>query len=41
MEKQGRVIEGYGYRSNEKFTTYELQRVEAIFPIDENKMPHP
>jgi Protein of unknown function (DUF1239). len=41
VEKQGRVIEGYGYRSNEKFTTYELQRVEAIFPIDENKMPHP
>lgn len=41
IEKQGRVIEGYGYRSNERFTTYELQRVEAIFPIDESRMPHP
>ena len=41
VEKQGRVIEGYGYESNEKFTTYTLRRVEAIFPIDESKMPHP
>ena len=41
VEKQGRVIEGYGYQSNEKFTTYTLRRVEAIFPIDESRMPHP
>ena len=41
VEKQGRVIEGYGYESNEKFTTYTLRRVEAIFPIDESRMPHP
>lgn len=41
VEKQGRVIEGYGYESNETFTTYTLRRVEAIFPIDESRMPHP
>lgn len=41
IEKQGRVIEGYGYESNEKFTTYTLRKVEAIFPIDESRMPHP
>ena len=41
IEKQGRVIEGYGYESNETFTTYTLRRVEAIFPIDESRLPHP
>lgn len=37
IEKQGRVIEGYGYESNERFTTYTLHKVEAIFPIDESR----
>jgi len=41
IEKQGRIIEGYGYESNERLTTYELRQVEAIFPIDESRMPHP
>ena len=41
VEKQGLVIEGYGYESNETFTTYTLRRVEDIFPIDESRMPHP
>ena len=41
IEKQGRVIEGYGYESNERLTTYKLRQVEAIFPIDEKRMPHP
>ena len=41
IEKQGRIIEGYGYESNERLTTYELRQVEAIFPIDEKRMPHP
>ena len=41
IEKQGRIIEGYGYESNEQLTTYELRQVEAIFPIDERRMPHP
>ncbi len=41
IEKQGRIIEGYGYESNESLTTYQLRQVEAIFPIDESRMPHP
>ena len=41
IEKQGRIIEGYGYESNERLTTYQLRQVEAIFPVDERKMPHP
>ena len=40
IEKQGRIIEGYGYVSNERLTTYQLRQVEAIFPIDERRMPH-
>ncbi len=39
IERQGRVIEGYGYKSNERFTTYTLRDVEAIFPIDESRFP--
>ena len=41
IEKQGRIIEGYGYESNERLTTYKLRQVEAIFPVDESRMPHP
>ncbi len=41
IEKSGRVIEGYGYRSNEQFTNYTLRSVEAIFPVDESRMPNP
>ena len=41
IEKQGRIIEGYGYESNERLTIYQLRQVEAIFPIDESRMPHP
>ena len=41
IEKQGRIIEGYGYESNERLTTYTLRQVEAIFPVDESRMPHP
>ncbi len=41
VEQGSRVIEGYGYESNEQFSTYTLRKVEAIFPIDESRMPHP
>ena len=41
IELQGRIIEGHGYESNEQITTYKLRQVEAIFPIDERRMPHP
>ena len=39
VERAERVIEGYGYESNENFTTYNLKRVQAIFPIDESRFP--
>ena len=41
IERQDRIIEGYGYESNESFTTYTLRQVAAIFPIDDSRMPHP
>ncbi len=41
VEKGGRIIEGHGYESNEQFSTYTLRKVEATFPIDQSKMPHP
>lgn len=39
IERASRVIEGYGYESNEDFTTYKINKVMAIFPIDENRFP--
>ena len=39
IEKQQRVIEGYGYESNEQFTSYHIKQVEAIFPVDESRFP--
>ncbi len=38
IEKIDRVIEGYGYDSNEKLTTYQIHKVKAIFPVDQTKM---
>lgn len=37
IEKQGRVIEGYGFESNEQMTIYNVLRVAAIFPASEFK----
>ena len=39
IEKPDRVIEGYGFRSNQAMTRYRLNKVMAILPIDENRMP--
>ena len=39
IEKQGRIIEGHGYESNEQFTSYRIKQVEAIFPVDESRFP--
>ena len=40
IEKQGRVIEGYGYESDEGLNNYTLRNVEAIFPFDESRFSH-
>lgn len=39
IEDPVRVIEGYGYSSNEKLTSYTLKHVSAIFPIEESRFP--
>ena len=40
LDKKQQVIEGTGYRTNEKFSTYEIKRVSAIFPVDESRFPN-
>ena len=35
IERPDRVLEGYGFESNEQLTTYRLKRPMGIFPINE------
>lgn len=37
IEKLDRILEGYGFVSNERMTTYELMRPSGIFPYDDNR----
>ncbi len=37
IEKSDRIIEGYGFTSNERMTTYLINKPSGIFPIDENR----
>lgn len=37
IEKNDRIIEGYGFVSNERMTVYELQHPSGIFPIEERQ----
>lgn len=37
IEKKNRIIEGYGFNSNEQMTKYELNRVSGIFPVEDFK----
>ena len=37
IEKADRTLEGYGFVSNERMTTYTLNRPSGIFPFDENR----
>lgn len=32
IERQGRIIEGYGFNSNERLTQYEVRKVMGMFP---------
>ena len=38
IERIDRVIEGYGFKSNQDLTRYSINRVMAILPIDEDRM---
>ena len=35
--KSDRVIEGYGFESNEQMTQYTIRKVSGIFPVDEER----
>lgn len=35
IERQGRIIEGYGFESNERMTNYQVLRVSGIFPASQ------
>ncbi len=36
--RKDRIIEGYGFESNESFTNYKLMKPSGIFPVDEQMM---
>lgn len=38
ITRKDRIIEGYGFRSNENFTSYKLLNPSGIFPVEERKM---
>lgn len=37
IERQGRIIEGYGFESNERLTQYEVKKVMGMFPASDFK----
>lgn len=37
IEQRGRIIEGYGFTSNERMTQYEVKRVMGMFPATDFK----
>ena len=37
IEQPERILEGYGFVSNERLTTYTLKRPMGIFPVDDEK----
>lgn len=39
MQAQEKILEGYGYESNEKLTTYKVNKVQAIVPVNDTKFP--
>lgn len=39
MQSQDKVLEGYGYESNDKLTNYSVRKVQAIVPSGSTSMP--
>ncbi len=39
MQAQEKVLEGYGYVSNEKLTSYKVNKVQAIVPVNDTRLP--
>ena len=38
IEKAERVLEGYGFTSNERITTYQINKPSGIFPISQKRV---
>lgn len=41
IERKDRILEGFGFKSNERMTVYELERPMGIFPVEERKPTQP
>ena len=39
MQAQDKVLEGYGYESNDRITTYKVRKVQAIVPVNDTSLP--
>lgn len=39
MQSQEKVVEGYGYESNEKLSNYRVRKVQAMVPVGDTKLP--
>lgn len=39
MQSQDKVLEGYGYESNDKLTKYTVRKVQAIVPTGDTRLP--
>lgn len=37
INKSDRIIEGYGFQSNERMTVYHINKPSGIFPVDEDR----
>lgn len=37
IEKDDRIIEGYGFESNERMTIYQINKPSGIFPVEEER----
>ena len=39
MQAQEKVLEGYGYESNDRLTNYKVRRVQAMVPVNDTRFP--
>jgi hypothetical protein len=39
MQSQDKLLEGYGYESNDKMTKYTVRKVQAIIPVSDTRLP--
>jgi len=39
MQSQEKVLEGYGYESNDRLTNYRVRKVQAIVPVNDTSFP--